>query len=58
MGCSYRQHKWQRLQMVFVPRLWQKFNRGLWASPKEGLVTLTAIASIGVFVVEAMQLLL
>lgn len=46
MGCSYRQHKWQRLKMVLIPRMWRKLNRGLWNTPKESLATLTALASI------------
>ena len=46
MGCSYRQHKWQRLMMVFVPRMWKTLNHGLWNTPKESLATLTAVGSI------------
>lgn len=43
MGCSYRQHKWQKLKMVFIPRAWRELNRGLWASPQDGVATLSAL---------------
>lgn len=46
LGCSLRQHKWQKLKMMFVPPLWRKLNRGLWASPATGLATLGAIVGI------------
>jgi hypothetical protein len=46
MGCSLRQHKWQRVKMLLIPRMWRKLNKGLWISPKESLATVTALASI------------
>lgn len=46
MGCSYRQHKWQKLRFAIVPRAWRELNRGLWASPRDGLATLGGIATV------------
>ncbi|WP_341720026.1 hypothetical protein QQG74_10095 [Micromonospora sp. FIMYZ51] len=46
LGCSKRQHKWQKLRMTIVPHAWRQMNRGLWASPREGLTTLGAIAGL------------
>jgi len=46
LGCSKRQHKWQKLKMTFVPRSWRQMNRGLWASPREGLTTLGVVLGL------------
>jgi hypothetical protein len=46
MGCHLREHKWQKIKFLFVPRLWDRLNRGLWASPKEGLATIFVALSI------------
>ncbi len=46
LGCSKRQHKWQKLKMTIIPHGWRQLNRGLWASPREGLTTLGAIAGV------------
>lgn len=40
-----REHKWQKLRMTFVPRTWHDLNRGLWASPREGVNTVSGLAS-------------
>ncbi|WP_344617733.1 hypothetical protein [Dactylosporangium salmoneum] len=46
LGCSYRQHKWQKLKMMVVPPMWRKLNHGLWASPTTGLATIGALLGI------------
>ena len=46
MGCSYRQHKWQRTRMTVVPHAWRRLNDGLWDDPKTVLATLGAILTI------------
>lgn len=46
LGCSLRQHKWQKLKMTFVPPMWRKLNRGLWANPTTGLATIGAVVGI------------
>lgn len=46
LGCSLRQHKWQKLKMAFVPRLWSKLNAGLWVNPGTGLATIGALLSL------------
>jgi hypothetical protein len=45
IGCYLREHKWQKLKMVFVPRAWRELNRGLWTSPREGVTTLGGLGS-------------
>jgi hypothetical protein len=57
-GCNRRQHKWQRVQMTMVPRRWHELNRGLWASPKEGLATIGLLVSIMSTLVSLIVLLL
>jgi hypothetical protein len=46
LGCSKRQHKWQKFKMTIVPNAWRQMNRGLWASPREALTTLGAVTGI------------
>lgn len=46
MGCGYRQHKWQKLKMAFVPRMWGKLNRGLWTSPTTSLATASTLIAL------------
>ncbi len=46
MGCSYRQHKWQKLKGTVARHGWRQLNRGLWVSPRECLTTLASIAGI------------
>jgi hypothetical protein len=46
MGRHLREHKWQKIKFVFVPRCWDRLNRGLWISPKEGLTTIATVVSI------------
>ncbi|MFE9956914.1 hypothetical protein [Micromonospora sp. NPDC005299] len=46
LGCSMRQHKFQKLKMTFVRHGWRRMNRGLWASPRECLTTIGAVVAI------------
>lgn len=46
LGCHLRQHKWQKLKMMFVPAAWRRLNRGLWTDPRTGLATLGAVLGI------------
>lgn len=46
LGCHLREHKWQKIKMTFVPRMWRELNHGLWAGPKEILATLGGVASV------------
>ena len=45
IGCHLRQHKWQKLKMIVVPKMWRELNRGLWVTPKEGVATLSGLGS-------------
>ena len=49
LGCHLREHKWQKIKMVFAVKGWQIINRGLWSSPKEILATVGGLISIGTF---------
>jgi hypothetical protein len=40
-----RQHKWQKLKLAFVPRLWRELNRGLWVNPSKCLASAAAVAA-------------
>jgi hypothetical protein len=46
LGCHLRQHKWQKLKMIFVSRRWQQFTRGMWSSPSAILATVSGVAGI------------
>jgi hypothetical protein len=46
IGCHLRQHKWQKLKMTVVPNKWRELNRGLWVSPRQGVTTLSGVASV------------
>jgi hypothetical protein len=58
LGCSFRQHKWQKLKMTFVPHGWRTINRGLWATPREGVNTIAGLGSFASAVVAAIALAL
>jgi len=45
IGCHLRQHKWQKLKLAFIPKAWSELNRGLWASPRDGVATLGGMGS-------------
>jgi hypothetical protein len=44
MGCSYRQHKWQRARMAIVPYAWRRLTEG--DDPKTVLATVGLILTI------------
>lgn len=46
LGCHNRQHKWQKLKMVFIPRAWRELNKGLWAGPSERTATVASLAGV------------
>jgi hypothetical protein len=46
LGCHLREHKWQKFQMIFYSRRWREFTRGLWATPRAKLATVSGVASI------------
>jgi hypothetical protein len=45
IGCHLRQHKWQKLKLAIIPRAWGELNRGLWATPRDGVTTLGGMGS-------------
>jgi hypothetical protein len=53
LGCHIRQHKLQKVRMVFAVKGWRVINRGLWTSPKEIIATLGGIIAIGTFLASA-----
>lgn len=57
MGCSLRQHKWQKMKMVLIPHGWKTLNRGLWGSPTQGVTTLAGLATVVSGVVSVIALL-
>jgi hypothetical protein len=46
IGCHLREPMWQKLKMAFVPKAWRELNRGLWATPREGVNTLAGLGSV------------
>ncbi|WP_406254982.1 hypothetical protein [Streptomyces chartreusis] len=57
MGCSLRQHKWQKMKMTLVPHGWRTLNRGLWGSPTQGVTTLAGLATVVSGIVSVIALL-
>jgi hypothetical protein len=45
IGCHLREHKWQKLRLAFIPKAWRELNRGLWATPRDGVATLAGMGS-------------
>jgi hypothetical protein len=58
LGRHLREHRWQKPRMTFVPRKWHDLNRGLWASPREGVNTVSGLASAVVALAAVIGLLL
>jgi hypothetical protein len=52
LGCHLREHKWQKIKMVFAVKGWKIINKGLWTSPKEILATLGGLIAVGTFLVS------
>jgi hypothetical protein len=46
LGCHLRQHKWQKLKLIFVTRRWQQFTRGLWSGPSAILATVSGVGRL------------
>jgi hypothetical protein len=46
MGCSYRQHKWQRVRMTIVPHAWRWLTESLWDDPKARLPAVATVLTI------------
>ena len=46
LGCSLRQHKWQKLQLTVARHGWRRLNRGLWVNPTTSLATIGAVLGI------------
>jgi hypothetical protein len=50
MGCSLRQHKWQKFKGLWYRGRWRKLNEGLWVSPSTRIASasgLIALATVG-----------
>jgi hypothetical protein len=58
MGCSYQQHKWQKLKLAVVPPKWRQLNRGLWISPEKSLASVAALGGGLSAVAAVVQLLI
>jgi hypothetical protein len=58
MGCRYREHKWQKIKMTFVPKAWRQLNRGLWAGQKEILATVGSLTSVVALLIGLVPLLI
>jgi hypothetical protein len=55
LGCHLKQHRWQKLKMMFVSRRWQQLNEGLWTNPAAILATVSGIITIIGFVVTIVR---
>jgi hypothetical protein len=45
IGCHLREHKWQKIKIAFYSKRWREVNRGLWATPRDGVTTLSGLAA-------------
>ncbi|GHE39307.1 hypothetical protein GCM10017673_47180 [Streptosporangium violaceochromogenes] len=57
MGCSYQQHKWQKLKLAVVPQKWRELNRGLWVGPEKSVATTAAFCGMISAVVATIDLI-
>jgi hypothetical protein len=46
VGCTLRQHKWQKFKALFVQRRWQQFTNGLWENNAARLATVSGMIGI------------
>ncbi|MDT0486130.1 hypothetical protein [Streptomyces doebereineriae] len=46
LGCHIRQHRWQKLKMLFLRRQLREFCSGLFSDGKATIVTLSGMASV------------
>ncbi|MEU0211489.1 hypothetical protein ABZ235_34675 [Streptomyces canus] len=46
LGCHIRQHRWQKLKMIFLRRQLREFCSGLFSDGKATIVTLSGMASV------------
>ncbi|MFI6439078.1 hypothetical protein [Streptomyces sp. NPDC050759] len=46
LGCHIRQHRWQKLKMLFLRRQLREFFSGLFSDGKATIVTLSGLASV------------
>ncbi|WP_405746114.1 hypothetical protein [Streptomyces canus] len=46
LGCHIRQHRWQKLKMLFLRRQLRTFCSGLFSDGKATIVTLSGMASV------------
>lgn len=58
IGCSLRQHKWQKIKLAILPKGWRELNRGLWVTPTQITITLAALATVGSTLIALATLLL
>ncbi len=49
MGCSYRQHRWQKLKLAVIPMAWRKLWDVLWRADKVQTVGLVVALFTAVF---------
>jgi hypothetical protein len=57
MGCSYQQHKWQKLKFAVVPPRWRELNRGLWVSAEKSVATTAAFCGVISAIVATIDLI-
>lgn len=55
LGCHLREHKWQRVKLVMVPRAWRKVNEGLWTNATTSLATISTLLAIVTMLVGLVQ---
>jgi hypothetical protein len=47
LGCRLRQHKWQKLKMIFVSRQWRETGRWVMSSARGCVAALGALGALG-----------
>lgn len=52
-GCTFQQHKWQKLELLVVPRMWREFTHGFLAGVSSRIATLGLVAA---FIAAAAEL--
>ena len=49
MGCSLRQHKWQKFKGLWYKGRWRKLNEGLWTSPNATIGSASGLIALATF---------
>lgn len=46
LGCGYRQHKWQKIKLAFIPRGFRRFTNAMFGNAANATASITALLAL------------